>query len=324
MSSTVEVYIADRRDAPAVAQRVAVALEVSGYFGTEDGYTLTLASSPWLDGPGVATLELSETDWDDDDPDLCTAYEPYDYELSIELRGVPGLARGEVRERLGRALFDRLTSLERPLAFGDNANIFADYRPGRGVREFPPGTSRSAPGRDEWFEAEFHGAGAAREPVPEPTPRVRGSATVFEVGGLLHLVARVPGETGDESTAVVPVAAIRRSAGPALVGRTLAEVLDRSADTDAVVAADPWPWVAGTAGLEPDAYAREAVSLDIEVAGESFVAVPRGVYSGSSAGVVQGPVAESLMVRESHPWDDRKMGDLVLRLLAAVRGHAFA
>ncbi|MFD0686806.1 hypothetical protein [Actinomadura fibrosa] len=318
MSSTVEVYVADWRDAAAVAQRVAVALETSGYFRATHGYTYTIKTASWFTGPGVLTLRLTESDWDEDDPDLCTAFESYAYEVSAELAGVPGLARDEVLERVGRSLFDRLMVLGLPLAFGNGTDIFADFLPGRGVRDFPPGTDLDADGRDVWFEPRLHGTDEQDGPAPERTVLRRGTVTVFEVGGLVQLVPQVA-VGGGRRRAVAPVASLRRGAGPEVIGRALAEVLDRSARPDVVVDADPWSWVTGTSRLDADAYARQAVSVDVELVGEVLQAVLHGAYSGPPrGGVAQGPVIGDVVRRDIGRWDDAEVGGVVLGLLSGA------
>ncbi|MFI0482194.1 hypothetical protein [Actinomadura sp. 9N215] len=324
MSSTVEVYLAYSGGMPALAQRIGVLLGVSGYFGTAQGYTYTINSTPGLGESGFATLRLSDTDWIEDDSGTSTAFEAYGYQLSTEVRNVHHLSRGEVQERLGRDFFDRLTGLGRPLALGDGMDIFADFLPGRGVRDFPPGTSWDEDGKELWFEPALHDADAKAAPAQEAQERTvpaRGSVVVFEQNGLLQFVPHAAGG-GDGLEAVAPVASARRDAGPDLLGRTLAEVLDRSAQADVVVDANPWEWVTGTSRMDADEYARAAVSVGFDLEGESFAAVPRGTYTGPAAGVAQGPVLEPLMVRESRPWDDRAMGELVLRLIDRLREHA--
>ncbi|RKS74730.1 hypothetical protein BZB76_3247 [Actinomadura pelletieri DSM 43383] len=89
MSSTVAVYIAAPHDTPAVSHQIAMAIRAPGHFYREYGYTYTISSTPLLHGSGVATLYLSDNDWDEDDPDLCAAFQAYNHELTIELRNVP-------------------------------------------------------------------------------------------------------------------------------------------------------------------------------------------------------------------------------------------
>ncbi|SEF44323.1 hypothetical protein SAMN04489712_10138 [Thermomonospora echinospora] len=314
MSSTVEIYLRGGRDAAAVVQQVATALDVRGYFGSGEGYVLTLSSEPWTTGEGVASLDLGPTDEDLVGALGETAYSPYDFRLSIELRGAPGLARAELRERLGRQVFDRLTALRWPMALGDAMSVFADFLPGRGVREFPPDTDWEEAGHDIWFEPRLHGTEppASRQP---PEPLIRGAATVFETNGLVQFLAC------DAAGAKAPVASIRSEAGATLLGRTLAEVLRYSAKEIRTGQADPWSWLTGIAKSSPDEYARSAVSLAIRLENEQVTAVPHRPHPGDPAGhVVQGPAIEALTVHRPGPWDDTAMGELVLGLLAAARG----
>ncbi|WP_285692555.1 hypothetical protein [Actinomadura sp. NBRC 104412] len=242
---------------------------------------------------------------------------PYDFELSMELMDAPAPVRGEMRERAGREVFDRLTALEVPLAYGDHAYLFADFLPGRGVRELPPGTGWEEDDRDAWFEPRLHGAARPADKANHEAPfRPFGSVRVFETDGLVHLVP-----WGD-GAAMAPVASVRASSGQAILGRMLAETLGRSRQGAGATTADPWSWVTGTAGREPGDYARAAVSIDIDVTESAITAVPHGGMTEPAGDhVTQGPVVESLAVRQSGPWDDTSMGDLVLRLIRETRAR---
>ncbi len=77
-----------------------------------------------------------------------TTYAPYDHELVIEFHSRHGMAQEELGERLGRAMFDRLSGIGSPLAHGEvGGDLFAEFLAGRGVRDFPPGTDYEEPAR---------------------------------------------------------------------------------------------------------------------------------------------------------------------------------
>ncbi|RFS85489.1 hypothetical protein D0T12_10680 [Actinomadura spongiicola] len=306
MSSTVQICLRHPGDPAAAMARIAVALDVPGYFASADEFAFTLRSDPWTTPDGVLSVDLSALDRELYGTGDDTAFAPYDFELSLELRNVPAQARQELLERAGRAVFDRLTGLNVPLAFGDGTDLFADFLPGRGVREFPPGVSWDEDARDTWFEPSLHGSRPAPSFDKERTSPARpshGAVRVYETDGLLQIVPW--GEAGP----VTPVASVRAQAGPALLGRLLAEELERSTPPSPQKN-DPWPWVSGTARLSPEEYARTAVSIDVRVAEGAVQAVPLGAAD------------DALAERRPGPWDDEAAGELVLRLIGRLRAHA--
>ncbi|RFS85506.1 hypothetical protein D0T12_10770 [Actinomadura spongiicola] len=318
MSSTVGIYLAAAKDASAVSHRIAMALRAPGYFYREHGYTYTISLTPLLHGSGVATLYLSDNDWDEDEPYLCAAFQAYNYELTIELGNVPASLRGEILERLGRLIFDHLMKLGCPLAFGDDTNIVADYLPGRGVREFPADTSWDKRDRDTWYEPALHSPDAELSPSHDrPTPP-SGSMSVFETDGLIQIVPRVR-DTTDRSHAVAPVASMRGSVDPLVFGRTLAEALSSSGQVDLVEGVDPWSWVTGTSRLNVEQFSRSAVSVDLELTGQSLIAIPRVPYLGSTTSIAQGTSVDELAVNDSRSWDDQAIGETILNLINSVR-----
>jgi hypothetical protein len=184
VSASVEIYVKYAGEGQVFAHRVAGLLEVTGYFRTDSGYVLPLDAERWVGVPGWALLDIDRTDLaEGGEPGGAegTALAPYEYECSLSLRGP--------LDRLGPMIFERMTQLELPMAYGGDGDIFADYLPGRGVRQFPPGTDVEEPGRPWWFEPSLHADPAARwraEPPPQPAPP--GRAIVFETAGLLQVV----------------------------------------------------------------------------------------------------------------------------------------
>jgi hypothetical protein len=296
-------------DAVDAVARVTLALDLRGYFGSQpDSFRFTFG--PLFGG-------LLSVDLDVADVESGTAFSPYDFELSMEMRNAPAPDRGEWRKRAGREVFDRLMTLNVPLAYSGGVDLFADYLPGRGVREFPSGTGWEGDDRDAWFEPRLHGTERPGGPADSGgSPRPEGSVRIFEAGGLVHLVAWI------DEAAVAPVASVRAEAGPGVLGRVLAETLGRSRQESRLTSADPWSWVTGTAALAPGEYAHAAVSIDIDATENGITVLPHDRAAEPVADrVTQGPAVESLMVRQPGPWDDTSTGDLVLRCIRELRAR---
>lgn len=81
-------------------------------------------------------------------PDEVQAFDNYPVEIDIWLG-----SRGPEQAQEARAVFDRLVA-ERPdvpmLLCHDLDLLVAAYLPGRGVHEFPPGTTVDAPDAEQW------------------------------------------------------------------------------------------------------------------------------------------------------------------------------
>ncbi|WP_147449443.1 hypothetical protein [Actinomadura pelletieri] len=208
--------------------------------------------------------------------------------------------------------------LDYSLAIGDDTNIVADHLPGRGVREFPLGTSWDKRDRDTWYEPALHGPDAELSPSPDRSTPPSGSLSVFETDGLIQVVPRVR-DTADRSHAVAPVASMRESVDPLVFGRTLAEALGRSGQVDLVEETDPWSWVTGIPRLNVEQFSRSAVSVDLELTGQSLIAIPRVPHLGSTTGVTQGTSIDELAVNDSRSWDDQIIGEALLCLIKTVR-----
>jgi hypothetical protein len=301
MADTVEIYVKYAGPGQELAHRVAEALDLRGYFYSGLTYVLPVDARPWIGVDGSAHLNLKLTDLGrDGDPRLSagTAYEPYEFEISVEFRGP--------RERLGRAIFDRLTGLQLPMAYGDDGDIFADHLPGRGVREFSPGTSAEEDGRPLWREPAL---GASRSPAP--AWRVGpGVVTVCETDGLLQFVpvfgARWLG----------PVASARASVGAVDVGLMLAAALgthDRPGrdERDEVLAR-----LAGAVRLPTDEFLRRTVSFDVRVVGGDVVGTAHAAHRDGAPGAV-----EELTYRAPVGAGPEPLGAQVLEMVAALRAR---
>jgi hypothetical protein len=138
MGDTVEIYLRHPGPGQLLAHRVAEALDLIRYFDSGEDYVLPVDARVFVGAEGWGQLILNATDLDD----VESVYAAYDFELSLDYRGP--------REQLGRAIFDRLTGLDLPMVYGDYLRVFADFRPGQGVREFPAQTPADATGRDVW------------------------------------------------------------------------------------------------------------------------------------------------------------------------------
>lgn len=311
--------IRDERDSTSLAHEIARLLGVGGFFAGGDGNVLSVDARPWTGADGHGTLDLKPVEAaEDGEPGMYddTAYAPYEHELAIECRG-----SGARAERLGRAIFDRLTELGRPLAYGEvGGGLFADFLPGRGVRDFPPGTDYDEPDRDIWVEPRL--LDASRRPVrsADDPGRLRGHGVVFEREGLLQIVPRVPAPEGEDRLGA-PVVAIRTDADPARIGRSLVRGLGRPGPATG----DPVAWITGSARCSADGFSREAVSVDLRSDGERLTAVPHLPYEGAPVETpVQGDVSETLVHRGEVPHDEATLGRLLLRLVTAARGDAGA
>ncbi|MDT0347443.1 hypothetical protein [Streptomyces litchfieldiae] len=195
MSSSIQIYFTYPGDITGAAQLITVALDAPGYFWTGHGFRFGLRSLASFDSPGSASMDLSENEEIDDEDGTVpeTALSPYDFEVSVELHGVPGRTRAELRKRAGRRIFERLTRLDRPLALAEGDELFTDFLPGRGVREFPPGTSCEEPDRSVWFEPWLHAVTRPAASVPKQPRPGHGAVSVFETAGLVHCVPREEG-----------------------------------------------------------------------------------------------------------------------------------
>jgi hypothetical protein len=255
-----------------------------------------------------------------------TAWEPYEWELVVEWRTGSRTSEQEVREWAGRAVFDRLRRLGRPLLLCDDEGsiALADYHPGRqvAVRRFPPATSTEPFGRDAWFEPRLHG-----NPVVPPDyqwPHLPGAdialpagvssaALVLRIARLVGVVAlATPGAGSEEMVPAGPAGLVLDGAADAVrLGSTAVTALRRAArrggdalglddDTDGG-GVDPIGWVCDVAGLSASELSATAtwrmvrygpwwLRLDAVSPPDPGVLV---VVAGRAAGL---PVAEQLPV----------------------------
>jgi len=301
MADTVEIYLKYAGPGQELAHRVAEALDLRGYFYNGQGYVLPIDARPWIGVDSFAHLSLKLTDLGrDGDPGMSagTAYEPYEVEMSVEFRGP--------RERLGRAVFDRLTRLDLPMAYGDDSDIFADYLPGRGVREFSPGTSVEEDGRALWREPALS---AARSPAAVGQVG-SGAVTVCETDGLLQFVP-VFGTRW-----LGPVASVRASASAVDIGLMLAAALatrDRPErdERDEVMAR-----LAGAVRLPTEEFLHRTVSFDVRAVGDEVVGTAHAAHRDGVPGAV-----EELTGRVPAAAGPKPLGALVLELVAALRAR---
>ena len=301
MSDTVEIYVKFAGLGQELAHRVAQALDLPAYFFNGSGFVLPVNALPLVGVDSWAHLNVDLTDLGQDgDPGFSadTAYEPYEFEIGVEFRGP--------RERLGRAIFDRLTALELPMAYGNDVDIFADYLPGRGVREFSPGTSVEAPGRPLWREPALS---ASRTSAPHWRVGA-GAVTVCETDGLVQFVPVFGGRW------LGPVASVRATTGAVGIGLVLAAVLDTADrpgrdDRDEVLTR-----LAGATRLSTDEFLRRTVSFDVRVVGQEVVGTAHAAHRDGAPGAV-----EELTGRVPAATGPEPLGALVLELVAALRAR---
>jgi hypothetical protein len=198
MSATVEIYVSYSGDAIGLAHRIARELGSLTYRYTLRQVDLTFDVRPWIDADGNALLIMTPTDrWrhgrdsgeGSEDGDA-----PYQYEIAIEFRG----GDRETLRRLGRALFQHLSTLGLPLlyAMGESGVAYADFLPGRGTREFPDATPIDSAGRVWWYEPRLYRQPLAPWPgdvAPLADPPA-ADVLAIATGPELRLVAWQPGD----------------------------------------------------------------------------------------------------------------------------------
>ena len=319
MGDTIDIYVKHAGPLLPLVRRVAQTLDVPGYH-----YAVTHASMPveaarWVEADGWGLLDLILTDlgeYGDPGSALGTAFAPYERSLSLDYRGP--------RELLGRALFDRLTDVGVPLLLAEPATgrVFADFLPGRGVRDFPPGTDGEVPGRAQWFEPALHGDAArsfaAPWPLRPPWPP-RGRLRVFETEGLLQCVTVAGGGPGRW---VTPKVAVRAGLDGAEIGRVLAWALspvDHPGHDDASV----HDRLAGTLGLSVGDFARGSVSVELSATPDGVRVIPHGPHpDGPLVADLAGPVVADLVRSGEAPADPDRLAATVLDGLGGLRERA--
>ncbi|MFI6761336.1 hypothetical protein ACIBF5_19585 [Micromonospora sp. NPDC050417] len=287
MGDTVEIYLGYSGPAQRLAHRVAEALDLVGYFCSGEGCLLPVDGRPLIGVDGWGQLALDGTDRNLDagaEPDEeTTAYAPYGFELSLDFRGP--------REQLGQVIFERLAGLGLPMAYGDYLQIRADFRPGRGVRQFPPDTPADEQGRPVWSDLPSVGdAVSSGERLLPGDPTTGGRVVVFDASTLLQIiplvdedgrwrwsgpVASVLGTVSDNDLGLLLDAALHPRVGSGHVGR---EVIDSAAS-------------ASRLSVEDLLQSRGSV----EVRAESGEVVVVGCGPRSDIGDAAGPVIDGLV-----------------------------
>jgi hypothetical protein len=317
VAGSVEIYVNYPGPAQSLAREVCEELDLMRYFRSGTGYVLPIEARSWTGEEGWGHLLLEATD-----PEIVegTAFAPYGYELSLDYRGA--------RERFGWAVFRRLTRLDLPLAYGNEMFILADFLPGRGNRDFSPGTDAEDLGSPAmlpppspagppplWFEPRLHGDRTARWPRRAPSAPAAGAATVFETGGLLQAVPVAGGRW------VRPVAAMRAEAGARSVGEVLEAALLTTVRYARDDRAEIGPSLAGAAQLSTEDFAATSVRVDLSFEGDEVAALPRAPQVGSRPTDPPGPVVAELVHRVPAATGPQALGELVLDLLAALRSQ---
>jgi hypothetical protein len=283
MGGTVELSVQFDGTGHELARRVAEALGLWRAYSAGHTHVLPVDAVPWIGVEGWAHLVVSDRRLEHDAETFAgTAYEPFEFEVSVDFRGP--------RERLGRALFERLTVLGLPMAYGDDVHVLADHLPGRGPRDFPPGTPVEAEGRASWHEP------ALPPPSAAPTWRLgSGAVTAYESGGLVQLVPRFGARL------LRPIASARVGVGAEGLGLLLSAALG-TADRPGVDERDA---VLGhvDAALGPaGGVLGRAVTFDVAVVGDEVVATAGGLTR--RAGLAGGP---------------EPLGELVLGMVGDLR-----
>lgn len=309
MGTSVEIYVKYAGEGQVLAHRVAGLLEVTGYFFSDSGYVLSIDLERWIGEPGWAHLDIGSMAPGEA---AGTAFAPYEFECALSMRGPV--------ESLGRMVFERMTELGLPLAYGGEGLVFADILPGRGIREFPADTDVEEPGRRWWFEPALH-TDPAKPWRPEPAPPTAppGRAVVFETAGLLQMVP-VLQEAGQRRW-VTPVASIRVEAGARDVGLMLGSVLGTTAppgraDQPAIVSD-----LTASPGKSTVDFGSRSVSVQIRSDGAEVVAFPRGPHPGGPEEALAGPVVDDLIRRVGADVEPAALGELVLGLVTELRSR---
>jgi hypothetical protein len=323
MGSSVEIYVKYAGEGQGLAHRVAQDLGVVSYFYSGDGYVLPADARRWIGVEGWGQLGLDQTDLGRyGEPGLAdgTAFAPYEYELSLSFRGGPPADQDEVLTRFGRAIFDRLTTLGVPLAYGGSGLVFADFVPGRGVREFPAETDAEDEGRLRWFEPRLHVEPTASWPGEVASlASPPGPVTVFETNGLLQFIPLVA--HGGRWRWISPVASTRSTVSPRDIGLMLGYAQRTTAQSAGDEDQRIQTSLAGRAQLSIEDFARRSVSIEIRADDDELVAVPHTAGPGQSGQQMSGPALDGLARGIAIGAEPDVLGELLIGLVAAVRSH---
>jgi len=320
MGGSVEIYVKYTGEWHRLAHQVAEALQVVSYFYSGHHHVLPVDARQWIGVEGWGQLILARTDLGQEgEPGAAegTAFAPYEYELSLSFRSTGG---ADALQRFGRAIFDRLTTLGLPLAYGGDGLVFADFLPGRGVRDFPAETDAEEDGRAWWFDPRLHNEPAAPWPGELPDRAAPPRPVVaFETDGLLQFVPMA--EEGGQLGWLTPVASARSSVG----ARELGLLLGCAQSTTAAPGTDARERIilslAAKARLSVEDFFRRSVCMEIRPGEQELIIEPR-TPSGRPAGPqVPGADAPHLGRRIAGSAPPDAVGGLLLSLVDAVRSH---
>jgi hypothetical protein len=323
MSSSVGFYVKYSGDPPGLAQRVAELLLAKGYLAYgRSSYLVPFASRPFIGVDGLGQLGVDRTDlgrYGDTESAAGTAFAPYEFELSLEYRGVD---RSQTQFRLADAVFHRLTQLGLPLAYGGDGNgqIYGDYLPERGTRMMPEGTPEDDGGRVHWFEPRLHhrpeqpwsGSGTVAPPNGPGAP-----AVVYETGDVLHMVAAV--QHNGEWLWSIPAASVVASAGPREIGLVLGYARRPGPVAIPVPLAGVLDNFTAVVRLSTEEFLSRAASVELHVDGDSLIAQ---AHTPARPGEISGPVVAELTRRVPVDAAPDQVGQLLLDLFAAVKVHS--
>jgi hypothetical protein len=309
MSATIEIYIGYSGDAIGLAHRIARELGCLSYHYTARQFDMTFPVRPWIPSDGGAFLIMTPADrlrYGYDVAELGDAGDaPYEYEAVVEFRGGD---RATLR-LLGRALFDHLSTLGLPLLYGmgESDVAFADFLPGRGVREFPDATPMDSTGRVWWYEPRLYRP--TLEPWPgdvapideAPTANVLAFATEAD----LLLAATLPGDGPPRWW--VPGVRTTLDIAPRDLGLLIARALRFSAPSPAEV--DMPRLLAAEARRSTEDTARHDPTVGIGVEGADLIV---RVYGAAAAP----PGDAALQRRIPAATPPQALGELVVDLLA--------
>ncbi|MBF9131880.1 hypothetical protein I0C86_23360 [Plantactinospora sp. S1510] len=325
MSSSVEIYVRYSGDGSGLAHRAAEDFGALTYFSTDGSSAVPIQAQPWIGIEGWAHLDLEPTDltlYGEPGSAEDTALAPYEWVFSLSFRVGPPDDPAEVLERFGRVVFDQLTTLGLPLAYGAGGLIYADFLPGRGVREFPPDTDVEEPGQAWWFEPRLHGqplepwsVDVAPLSVPPSNP-----VTVFVTSKVLQFVPRV--WDGADWYWGTPRSSTPITAQP----REIALMLSHAQRTRPGRAADESESIlsvlAGGILTSIEDYRAQAISIEIGTDADGLFAAPHGpcdTESGSRE--LLGPALDGLVRRLPEPVRPEALGEFLLSLIAATRSQ---
>jgi hypothetical protein len=303
-----------------LAHRVAQDLAVVSYFYSDRSYVLPVDAQRWIGVEGWGHLDLEQSDLgrDGDRAAEGTAFAPYEYELSLSFRGGSPGTQDKVLMRFGHAIFDRLTALGVPLAYGGSGNVFADFLPGRGVREFPEDTNAEDEGRTWWFEPRLHSEPTASWPGEVASLAAPpGPIIVFETDGLLQFVP-----VSDSSQWTIPVASARSTIRARDVGLMLAYAQRTTTRPVGDEGERILSSLAASTKLSTVDFARRSVSLEIRVRGDDLLVIPHVPHPGQPEGnQLSGPAVDGLAREVATRAEPEVLGQLVIDLVAAERSR---